>query len=171
MPGEKVDFAIGEKVSGQGTNELLDALRTELLQKTEPADQQHVIIDSGLWGASDWTQVHTPAANTQATTTKAAGGGSVRHVCTGLTVILAAGATAPTATNLLVNLRDGASGAGTILWSATISIPNIAGAMNGISRSGLFIRGTANTAMTLEFAAAAGANTIESVAMEGVDIT
>ena len=42
MAGEKVDFSIGEKISGKGTNELLDALLTELLQKTEPGDIQQV---------------------------------------------------------------------------------------------------------------------------------
>jgi hypothetical protein len=123
------------------------------------------------WGAGDWTQVHFPASNTQATTSKSAGAAGVRHVCTGITVVLAGGTTAPAAAQLNVALRDGASGAGTILWQAVITLPAIAGAMNGIALSGLHIRGTAATAMTLEFSAAGGANTFESVSMTGVDIT
>ena len=123
------------------------------------------------WGAGDWTQVHFPAANTQATTSKAAGAAGVRHVCTGITAVLAGNTTAPAAAQVNVVLRDGASGAGTIKWQAVITLPAIAGAMNGITRSGLFIVGTAATAMTLEFSGAAGANTFESVSMEGVDIT
>lgn len=123
------------------------------------------------WGAGDWTQVHFPASNTVATTSKAAGGANVRHVCTGITAVLAGGTTAPAAAQVNVALRDGATGAGTIVWQAVITLPATAGAMNGISRSGLFIRGTANTAMTLEFSAAGGANTFESVSMEGISIT
>lgn len=123
------------------------------------------------WGAGDWSQVHLPAVNTRATTTKTAGAAGVRHVATGLTVVLAGDSTAPAATVLDVRLRDGIADTGTILWQSKITLPATAGAMNGISRSGLFIRGTAATAMTLEFSAAGGANTFESVSLEGVDIT
>ena len=121
--------------------------------------------------ATDFTAVHTPAANTQATATKAAGGAGVRNVCTGITVVFGADATAPTAISLTVALRDGATGAGTILWQARISLPAVAGAMSGIALSGLHIRGTANTAMTLEFSAAGGANTLQSVTLLGHTIT
>lgn len=123
------------------------------------------------WGAGDWTVVHFPASNTQATASKTAGGAGVRHVCTGITVVLAGGTTAPAAAQVNVALRDGASGAGTILWQAVITLPATAGAMNGISRSHLHISGSANTAMTLEFSAAGGANTFESVTIEGISIT
>lgn len=123
------------------------------------------------WGAGEWSQVHLPAVNTRATSTKTAGGAGIRHVCTGLTVILAGDSTAPAATVLDVRLRDGIADTGTILWQAKITLPATAGAMNGISRSGLHIKGSAATAMTLEFSAAGGANTFESVSFEGVDIT
>lgn len=114
-----------------------------------------------------WTSVHQPAANTQATTTKAAAGAGVTNVCTGITVTLAAGSTAPSAVQLSVVLRDGASGAGTVKWAGVLSLPATAGASVGITRSGLWIEGTANTAMTLEFSAAGGANTVEAVSLEG----
>jgi hypothetical protein len=123
------------------------------------------------WGPYDWSVVHTPAANTQATATKAAGGASLRHICTGITVVLAADTTAPAAVVLTVELRDGATGAGTIVWQGRISLPAVAGAMSGIVVPNLHIRGTANTAMTLEFSAAGGANTFQSVTMTGVTVT
>ena len=115
-----------------------------------------------------WTAIHVPAANAQATATKASAGAGLRNVCSALTVVLAAGATAPVAVNVTINLIDGASGGTTYLWRATLSIPATAGATSGISPPGLAIRGTADTAMTLEFSVAGGANTIESVTMSGV---
>jgi len=123
------------------------------------------------WGAGAWSNVNFPAANTRASSTRAAGAAGVRHVCTGITVALAAGATAPAAVQLDVRLRDGILDTGTILWQMAISIPATAGAMSGVTRSGLFIPGSAATAMTLEFSAAGGANTFESVSFEGIDIT
>lgn len=122
------------------------------------------------WGASEWSQVHLAEINTRATTTKSAGGSDVRHVCTGMTVIFAANSTAPAATVTDVRLRDGASDTGTILWQAKISLPAVAGAMNGVTRSGLHIKGTAATAMTLEFSGTGVANAYQSVSIEGIDI-
>src|SRR5690242_9481224 len=69
-----------------------------------------------------WSVVHAPAANNQATASKAAGAAGVRHVCTGITATLAAGASAPTAVNVNVAVRDGATGAGTVLWQAVLSL-------------------------------------------------
>jgi hypothetical protein len=114
-----------------------------------------------------WSTTHEPAANTQATITRAAAGVGVKNVCTGLTVTFAAGATAPAAVQVAVRLRDGGTGAGTVLWAAVLSLPATAGASVGVARQGLWIPGTANTAMTLEFSAAGGANTIQAVALEG----
>lgn len=110
---------------------------------------------------------HAPAANTQATITQAAAGVGKRNVCTALTVILAAGTTAPAAAQVDVKLIDGASGGATILWEAQLSLQAVAGDRAGVALSGLWIEGTANTAMTLEFSAAGGANTFESVDLSG----
>lgn len=121
--------------------------------------------------ATAWTAIHRPAANTQATITKATAGAGIRNVCTALNVVLAATAAAPTAVNLAVSLIDGASGATTYLWGATLSIPAVAGATTGISLSNLWLVGSANTALTIEFSAAGGANTIESVWMSGTTVT
>ena len=117
-----------------------------------------------------WSAHHVPAANTQATITRAAQAAGIRNVCTWLTVKLVAGATAPTAVNTSVSLIDGATGETTYLWRATISLPATGGADNGIALSNLWLPGTAATGMTLEFLAAGGANTIESVSMGGTTI-
>jgi hypothetical protein len=47
----------------------------------------------------------------------------------------------------------------------------VAGGQDTSQLSGLNIVGTAGNAMTLEFLAAAGANTLESVALTGYDAT
>src|SRR5213594_278029 len=67
-----------------------------------------------------WSVVHTPAVSVQATASKTAGAAGVRHVADCVTASAGAAA-APTATNLTVNLRDGASGAGTIIWTTNIT--------------------------------------------------
>lgn len=121
--------------------------------------------------ASTWTASHLPAANVQATIAKAAAGAGVRNVFTALTVVFAAGATAPAAVNTSVSLIDGVSGGTTYLWRSTISLPATAGAMNGIALTDLWLVGTANTALTLEFLAAGGLNTFESVTMSGITIS
>lgn len=112
----------------------------------------------------NWSANHAPAANTRATISKAAGAAGVRHICTSITAAFNALTTAAEAFGQL-NLRDGATGAGTILWA--ISLHAIPAGTTGIALSGLAIVGSAATAMTLEFVAAGGADTIESVALTG----
>lgn len=115
----------------------------------------------------EWAVNHAPAANTTATITKAAGGAGVRHVCKGFSVSI--NAVAAIAAPLVVNLRDGATGAGAILWTDRLMAP--AGTTFRLDRSGLNIIGSANTAMTLEFAAAPGATNFENVNMNGITTT
>ena len=118
-----------------------------------------------------WIAQHAPGANVQATATKAAAGANTYNVCTAFSFIFAAGATAPTAINLGIRIIDGTSGGTTYLKSSTISLPATAGAMNGIALSGLWLPGSVNTAMTIEFSAAGGVNAIEAVWMTGVTVT
>lgn len=118
----------------------------------------------------DWSVISVPIANTQATASKGAGGAGVRHVCTSITAILAADTTAPGAASVIVNLIDGASGGGVYLWRGRLALPATAGETREIVISGLNIFGTANTAMTLEFSAAGGANTFESVTLTGYSV-
>lgn len=118
----------------------------------------------------DWSVNHVPAAATVATITRAAGAAGVRHVCTSIDAALVIPATANQPA-ITLNLRDGATGAGTILWSRRFGVgAAIAGdAQQEVSLSGLNIVGSAATAMTLEFSAAGVATTLQSVAMTGYD--
>lgn len=115
---------------------------------------------------TQWSVVHTPATNAQATASKAAGGAGVRHVATGVTACIG-GAALLTAANGVLNLRDGATGAGTIIWTAYLQ--NAANIANCLTFP-LHLPGTANTAMTLEFAGAGGTNNQESVTLMGYSI-
>lgn len=113
---------------------------------------------------SQWSRTHVPALASQATASIAAGGGTVRHVATTITVCVATNAS--TQPPLLFHLRDGATGAGTILRTWALSAPAITSRCENIS--GLNMTGSANTAMTIENAAggvAAGAQT--TVTMTG----
>lgn len=114
----------------------------------------------------EWAIQHQPAAATQATVTRAAGGAGVRHVCRSITVsILAVAAQG----QIIVNLRDGATGAGTILWSAGFVLA--AGTSDRLALTDLNILGSANTAMTLEVAAAPAATNFAQVALTGFDVS
>jgi len=119
----------------------------------------------------DWCITHAPAVNTQATISRPAVPTSQpadnRHVCTSISAVLASDPALAAVARVQVNLRDGAAGAGTILGSWTLSIPATPGACTILSLDSLEIIGSPNTAMTLEFAAAAGALTFESVTMTG----
>lgn len=118
-----------------------------------------------MHGPADWSVVSTPVAATQATASKAAAGANMRHFCTG---IYAAITTVGTLQGpIQLNLRDGATGAGAILWSMSFQLP-----VNGIAIvqiSDLNIPGSSNTAMTLEFSAAGVAASQESVTLTGYD--
>lgn len=121
-------------------------------------------------GKNNWSVQLAAAVGVQGTVTKAAGGAGVKHVCTGVIASFVAGTAAPAAVVATVNLRDGATGAGTVLATWYMSLPATAGASSApVVLSGINIPGSANTAMTLEFAAAGGANTFESVTLIGYD--
>lgn len=110
---------------------------------------------------------NAPAANNQASISQAAAGANTRNVCTAVSFSLAQNATGGTGYAGTVNLRDGASGTGTVLQSWYITTPNAALSYSWFSQSGLNIPGSNNTAMTLEFSAAGGANTLECVNLVG----
>src|SRR5258706_511789 len=77
--------------------------------------------------------------------------GNDRHVCTSVSATLVAAAA--TAAQTTLNLRDGATGAGTILASWVLSVPGVIGSCAILPLDSLEIIGSPNTAMTLEFAA------------------
>lgn len=116
---------------------------------------------------STWSVVNTSSLSvTPASASKAAGGGTVRHVATGLTYCLSDTAGAD-ATARLVHLRDGATGAGTILRTFIVNNLQVGGAGFCQSLTGLNMTGSANTAMTIELAAATLVTSVSSVTLTG----
>jgi len=116
-----------------------------------------------------WTVISNPAASSQATASIAAEA-SVRHVvdCVSFS---AAAVVAPSLTALTVNVRDGATGAGTVIWTFQVVAPAATGqTVLPHSICGLNLVGTTNTAMTLEFSALL-TNLIESVSISGYNVT
>ena len=109
------------------------------------------------------------AANTPATISKAAGASGVKHVVTSVSFTIASDATGGTPFTGTVNLRDGGTGAGTILGTWYIGNVTAIGASNTFALSGLNIPGSAATATTLEFTASA-THTLESVTLTGYDV-
>lgn len=118
-------------------------------------------------GDSQFSLVSTPAAATQATATLPAAAAVVRHVLKSLTATLACGATAQATPAVLV-VRDGASGAGTILWAQQVILP-----VNGvwsIAITDLSLLGSRGTAMTVEFTGAGVAGSVQSISATGYDV-
>jgi len=103
--------------------------------------------------SSRWTVVSAPASGTVASASLAAEAG-VRHVADCITFSGDASAAVTAAAGTFV-VRDGATGAGTVIWAYSIAHQVAAGA--GIqtiaphSVCGLNLVGTTNTAMTAEF--------------------
>lgn len=112
-----------------------------------------------------WSVTATPVANTAASASKAAGAAAVRHVATSATVCISAVAAQP---DLVFNLRDGASGAGTVLWTVRLATPTVGGSLC-VTSPPLNIVGSAGTAMTLESAAAPAATNFATASLTGYD--
>jgi hypothetical protein len=117
-----------------------------------------------------WSVIGNPGtAGTLATATKAAGGAGVRHVADCVT-FSAGSTTAPALSFMFVHLRDGASGAGTILNAWIAVTPATTGEdVPPHSICGLGFVGSANTAMTIEFSTAV-ANLVQAVSLTGYDV-
>src|SRR6266436_6832868 len=116
----------------------------------------------------DWSVTSNPGVGAQATATRPASPApplaDSKHVCTSVTATLVAAAA--TAAQGTVNLRDGATGTGTILGSWVLAVPATIGSCIVLSIDSLEIIGSPNTAMTLEFSAAI-ATQFESVTLTG----
>lgn len=106
---------------------------------------------------------HAPAAATQATISAPAGAAGVRNIATFISFIIVTVGTAQTI--LSVVLRDGATGAGTVLWQKQFILPVNAVLSESITLPHL--QGTAATAMTLEFSAAGVAASVQTVSLAG----
>lgn len=116
-----------------------------------------------MHGPTDWAVENNPAITTQASASKAAAP-ALKHICTGISWTLSA-VVAQALIQLI--LRDGATGAGNILWRKQAIIP--AGGIWEGNISDLVLPGSINTAMTLEFSGAPAATNLESVALTGYD--
>jgi len=111
-----------------------------------------------------WAVVHAPVAATQATITKAARAGW-RHVATSVTVCtVGVAAQGP----ITFNLRDGTTGAGTILWTVTLAAPIGTSACQ--ESPDLMAAGTSGNALTLESSTAPAATNFATVSLTGYDV-
>jgi len=121
--------------------------------------------------SSSWAISHNPlTGNVKATVSKAASSGNI-HVAKTAVFTFNAAASAPTAVTVEAVIRDGATGAGTILFDGVMSLTAVAGETSSpLVLPNLYLHGTSNTAMTIEFGAAGGANTLESVTLIGETI-
>jgi hypothetical protein len=152
----------GKVIAAAGTPSFVSATGDRVDAAFDGAGRQMVV------DPANWTITHIPAANTKATASKGAGAAGVKHVLTSLYVgCQNSGAAA--AAMLTIQVRDGATGAGTILW--TLSLPILATTLTDghIFLNDLNIVGSAATAMTVEFSGAGGANTNEYVNAAGYD--
>lgn len=116
---------------------------------------------------STWVTSSGPTAGAQATASKAAGGGTVRHVTTSISACYSDSAASAVARH--INLRDGATGAGTIIARWMLAVTAVDN-NECVTLSGLAIIGTANTAMTLEFDAAGAATGEQTVTLTGFSV-
>jgi hypothetical protein len=127
---------------------------------------------SGLGAAlvaspGEWTVNANAGLGVASSASRGVGGVGVRHIITGYNVIISCQA-APGAGNVIINIRDGATGAGTIFEALQVGIPAAVFPPIVISRSGLSLVGTANTAFTIEQSAAYAA-VQASINFEGFD--
>lgn len=116
------------------------------------------------WSVTNISSVGGTASASQPASPAPLLGGS-RHVGTSVSATLVA--TTAVAGQATLNLRDGATGAGTVLASWVLAVQAAIGSCIVFSIDSLEIIGSPNTAMTLEFGGIAGAGTIESVALTG----
>lgn len=119
----------------------------------------------GVTSPGEWVVTHFPATGNQATASKSAGAAGVRHVARSITACLAGAANATLGNANTLQLRDGASGAGTVVWSSLIM--NAANTSNCVFFPDINIIGSAATAMTIEFAAANAASSQATVTLTG----
>lgn len=118
----------------------------------------------------EWAINDAPAAAVAASASRAPVIGQSHHA-TAISFSVITTTTAPTTATLTVTLRDGASGAGTVLmvWrvrvSAAMTDQNVAQVVLG----GLNVVGSINTAMTLEFDVGT-LNTLEDVSLTGYTV-
>jgi hypothetical protein len=110
----------------------------------------------------EWAVQHTPSVSTQAVASKGAGASGVRHVATSCSGSIA---TTAAQTVIALNLRDGATGAGTLVWSQKVICPITT--VCTVSSPSIQIVGTAATAMTCEWSGAPVTNNFATANLTG----
>lgn len=117
-----------------------------------------------------WSVVSAPAATSKATASIAAEV-NVRHVVD--CVSFSATASAAILTNsLTIAVRDGATGAGTVIWEWVVNPVNSGTGAQSVqphSVCGLMLTGTTNTAMTVEFSSGI-TNVSEAISFSGFNV-
>lgn len=120
-------------------------------------------VPTNVYGAVLFTAFDDPAVNVAAVAVQVAGGANVTNVCRTISAFLSAGATASGIVKVF--LRDGATGVGPILWAGNLAVP--IGLSAHIVLTGLQYESSPDTELTLEFSAAGGADTQQTVSMSG----
>jgi len=142
------------QVPPNGTGQVIDTVTT-VASKERQVTQRPV--------GGQFAVTNSPAAATQATISQAAGAAGVRNVATKVSFAISTVGTAQTV--LSINLRDGATGAGTVLWTKQFILPVNTTFSENVDLPD--IQGSAATAMTLEFSAAGVAASVQSVSLMG----
>jgi len=112
----------------------------------------------------NWSVNHTPAVSTQASAARAASGAGKVHVATNCSGSIS---TIAAQTNITLALRDGATGAGTVMWSLTIICPISSPCL--LTSGVINLPGTASTAMTCEWSGAPVATNFAVATLTGYD--
>lgn len=120
----------------------------------------------GVIQMAGWSSTNFPSTATQATVARNSNA-SGRHVLTAFHVSFSTVATT-SATLIRWVIRDGATGAGTILWQGTMN-QGVANTNYAEGMTGLALIGSTNTAMTIEFTAAGTTGSQQAVNMQGFD--
>jgi hypothetical protein len=161
LPFQTLAAGSGSAVTivGQPITTLPANVASALAQGTQPVSNVQLVTDPG-----EWTLTNAPAAATIATATRAATAG-VRHILKSIQASVQA--VAAQAAPLLVVVRDGATGVGTILWQDRLLAP--IGFNDDISVAGINIAGTTGNAMTVEFTTAPAATNFATISATGYD--
>ena len=115
-----------------------------------------------------WVVTNNPAAGTRASVTRAAGAAGVRHVLTGIIIVLSASTALAAINTVTINVLDGISNSGVILFAVQVTLTATTLLPTTIPIPPLNVPGSAATAMTVEGTASVG-NLMESLTMIGYD--
>ena len=140
------------------------SLATQAYESTLKADGALMVETTAGWAVTN-----TAAVGSASSVSRAPAGVGISHRCTTVSFGFSATTALAGITTVTINLRDGGPGAGTVLFSWSFTLPAATLLPFAISLTGLNFLGTANNAMTLEFAAGIG-NLLTFVNLGGYDV-